>query len=262
MKARPITVHKLRSITRSTLSRCPDPGPALAARLPPPPIRRVAHAAAAPASRRRRRASPGRRALLPPPDEGFLVMATPVNQDSITPVNTWEEEELELEEEECLNSSCFCKGLLCKRKRAKFSDSTVRQQQGIEAAAMDMVMEEAAALSLGVSASKEPVHVATGRVEQSNCGAKHANGTTDNEPARLRLHKICSATHWKEPSYDFEEQGPSHLKLFTCKVTIHVDTFTTTIVECISEPKRSKKAAQEHAAQGALWYLKIFGHAN
>lgn len=162
-------------------------------------------------------------------------MATPVNQDSITPVNTWEEEELELEEEE---------------------------QQGIEAAAMDMVMEEAAALSLGVSASKEPVHVATGRVEQSNCGAKHANGTTDNEPARLRLHKICSATHWKEPSYDFEEQGPSHLKLFTCKVTIHVDTFTTTIVECISEPKRSKKAAQEHAAQGALWYLKIFGHAN
>jgi hypothetical protein len=78
---------------------------------------------------------------------------------------------------------------------------------------MDMVMEEAAALSLGVSASKEPVHVATGRVEQSNCGAKHANGTTDNEPARLRLHKICSATHWKEPSYDFEEQGPSHLKL-------------------------------------------------
>ncbi|XP_052168869.1 endoribonuclease Dicer homolog 4-like isoform X1 [Oryza glaberrima] len=163
---------------------------------------------------------------------------------------------------QCLNSSCFCKGLLCKRKRAKFSDSTVRQQQGIEAGAMDMVMEEAAALSLGVSASKEPVHVATGRVEQSNCGAKHANGTTDNEPARLRLHKICSATHWKEPSYDFEEQGPSHLKLFTCKVTIHVDTFTTTIVECISEPKRSKKAAQEHAAQGALWYLKIFGHAN
>mgnify|MGYP003702707869 CR=1 FL=1 len=69
MKARPITVHKLRPITRSTLSRCPDPGPALAARLPPPPIRRVAHAAAAPASRRRRRASPGRRALLPPPDE-------------------------------------------------------------------------------------------------------------------------------------------------------------------------------------------------
>uniref|UniRef100_A0A0E0M187 DRBM domain-containing protein n=1 Tax=Oryza punctata TaxID=4537 RepID=A0A0E0M187_ORYPU len=189
-------------------------------------------------------------------------MATPVQQDSIIPVNTWEEDELELEEEECLNSSRFCKGLLCKRKRAKFSDSTVRQQQGIEAAAVDKVMEEAAALSLGVSASKVPVHVATGRVEQSNGGAKHANGTTDNEPARLRLHKVCSAAHWKEPSYDFEEQGPSHLKLFTCKVTIHVDTVTSTIVECISEPKRCKKAAQEHAAQGALWYLKIFGHAN
>ncbi|KAF0911456.1 hypothetical protein E2562_008327 [Oryza meyeriana var. granulata] len=123
-------------------------------------------------------------------------------------------------------------------------------------------MEEAAALSLGVSDSKEPVFGANGRVEQSNGGTKHANGTTDNELSRLRLHKICSATHWKEPSYDFKEQGPSDLRLFTCKVTIHVDTVTNTIVECISEPKRYKKAAQEHAAQGALWYLKIFGHAN
>jgi hypothetical protein len=33
-------------------------------------------------------------------------MATPVNQDSITPVNTWEEEELELEEEEVTASRC------------------------------------------------------------------------------------------------------------------------------------------------------------
>jgi hypothetical protein len=43
---------------------------------------------------------------------------------------------------------------------------------------MEKVMEEAAALSLGVSASncKEPVHGANGRVEQSNGGAKHANG--------------------------------------------------------------------------------------
>uniref|UniRef100_A0A0D9XDR2 DRBM domain-containing protein n=1 Tax=Leersia perrieri TaxID=77586 RepID=A0A0D9XDR2_9ORYZ len=135
-------------------------------------------------------------------------------------------------------------------------------QPGIESTtAMEKVEEETAALSLGDSASKEDVHVANGCVEQSNGGAKHANGTADNEPAWIRLHKICSAIRWDKPSYDFEEQGPSHLKLFTCKVTIHVDTVTNTIVECISEPKRFKKAAQEHAAQGALWYLKIVGHS-
>uniref|UniRef100_A0A0E0M185 DRBM domain-containing protein n=1 Tax=Oryza punctata TaxID=4537 RepID=A0A0E0M185_ORYPU len=218
-------------------------------------------------------------------------MATPVQQDSIIPVNTWEEDELELEEEEQQGIEAAAVDKVMEEAAAlslgvsaskvpvhvatgrveqsnggakHANDSIVRQQHWIEATAMAKVMEEAAALSLGVSASsrKEPVHGANGRVEQSNGGAKHANGTTDNEPARLRLHKVCSAAHWKEPSYDFEEQGPSHLKLFTCKVTIHVDTVTSTIVECISEPKRCKKAAQEHAAQGALWYLKIFGHAN
>ncbi|XP_015696564.1 endoribonuclease Dicer homolog 4-like isoform X2 [Oryza brachyantha] len=148
------------------------------------------------------------------------------------------------------------------RKRAKFSDSTVRQQQGVEAAAAEKVAAGAAALSLGVSASQEPVHGGSGRVEQRNGGAKHANGAIDKEAATLGLRNICSATRWKEPSYEFEEQGPAHDKLFTCKVTIHVDTVTNTILECISEPKRYKKAAQEHAAQGALWYLKIFGHAN
>jgi hypothetical protein len=35
-------------------------------------------------------------------------------------------------------------------------------------------------------------------------------GYTGNEPARLRLPKICAAIGWKEPSFDFKEQGPPH----------------------------------------------------
>jgi endoribonuclease Dicer len=35
---------------------------------------------------------------------------------------------------------------------------------------------------------------------------------------------------------------------------------SATLLECYSEPKLQKKAAQEHAAQGALWCLKHLGY--
>ncbi|KAG8056757.1 hypothetical protein GUJ93_ZPchr0002g23521 [Zizania palustris] len=187
-------------------------------------------------------------------------MAPPVHQKSaFIPVNTWWEDELELEEGE---------GLICKRKRAKFSDSTMPQKKGIEIAVAEKVKEATAAPPLGVSVVKYETEGAIDHVDLSGDRAngynkEHANGSTctSKEPARLRLHEICSAAHWKEPLYNFEEQGPSHAKLFTCKVTIHVETWTNTVLECMSEPKRQKKAAQEHAAQAALWYLNIFGHS-
>ncbi|KAL5201722.1 hypothetical protein ABZP36_036076 [Zizania latifolia] len=114
----------------------------------------------------------------------------------------------------------FFKGLICKRKRAKFSDYTVPQKKGIEIAVAEKVKEETAAPPLGVSAVKYQTEGTTDHVDQSDDGAngysqEHANGSicTSKEPARLRLHTICSAARWKEPSYNFEEQGSSHGKL-------------------------------------------------
>ena len=47
---------------------------------------------------------------------------------------------------------------------------------------------------------------------------------------------------------------------YTFKVTIQVDGATSTLLECYSEPKLQKKAAQEHAAVGTLWCLKHLGY--
>jgi hypothetical protein len=38
-------------------------------------------------------------------------------------------------------------------------------------------------------------------------------GSAGNGSARSRLQKICRASGWNEPLYDFEEQGPPHNKL-------------------------------------------------
>ncbi|KAL5200966.1 hypothetical protein ABZP36_035320 [Zizania latifolia] len=100
-------------------------------------------------------------------------MAPPVHQKSaFIPVNTWWEDELELEEGE---------GLICKRKRAKFSDSTVPQKRGIEVAVAEKVEKETAAPPLGVSAVKYQTEGGTDHVDRSDDGAngysqEHANG--------------------------------------------------------------------------------------
>ena len=89
---------------------------------------------------------------------------------------------------------------------------------------------------------------------------KFIDSTSKRPEARSALNKLCSAIGWKYPTYDFEEQGPPDTKLFTCKVTVHVDTITDTVVECFSDPKPLMKAAQEQAAQGVLWCLKCLRH--
>ncbi|KAG8048043.1 hypothetical protein GUJ93_ZPchr0008g11916 [Zizania palustris] len=79
---------------------------------------------------------------------------------------------------------------------------------------------ETEVIPLGVSAVKYETEGAIDHVDQSDDGAngyskEHTNGSTctSEEPTRLRLHKICSTTHWKEPLYNFEEQESSHTKL-------------------------------------------------
>lgn len=170
------------------------------------------------------------------------------------PINTLKEEEVELEEE--------------KHKRPKISGSIVQPQQEIEVPAIEKEKKGHGVLAFKVSAGKKPMdgvsdYVVQSTGEANDCSEGQAHGSASKEPAAwYRLNTICSAIGWKAPLYEFEEQGPLRNKLFTCKVTVHVDTITSTDVESFSEPKRQKKAAREHAAQGALWCLKHFGHVN
>ncbi|CAM0951371.1 unnamed protein product [Alopecurus aequalis] len=170
-------------------------------------------------------------------------MVPPVHQESsIMPINAREEGEFKLEEKEC--------------KKPKFAGSIVQPQQEIEVLATENNNK-----GHGDPSLKESVYVVQSNGEANGCSEGHVHGSTNKElAARPRLAQLCSAVGWKHPTYDFGEQGLNHTKLFTCKVTVHVETFTDTVVECLSEPKPQKKAAQEQAAQGVLWCLKRLGH--
>ncbi|KAJ8634847.1 hypothetical protein MRB53_009114 [Persea americana] len=87
-------------------------------------------------------------------------------------------------------------------------------------------------------------------------------GAQYTPPARSRLYEICTANRWSPPEFICcKEEGPSHLKLFTYKVTVEVKVGSKiNVVECLGGPKPRKKAAAEHAAEGALWYLRGLGH--
>nr|TKW33148.1 hypothetical protein SEVIR_2G213600v2 [Setaria viridis] len=175
----------------------------------------------------------------------LLVMEPPMkHKPSAVPINT-SLEKLELEDKSAV---------LVKRRRIEFLGSIVQPQQDIE---VDMEHKVADDLPVEISTGDDPMDVLTGCAMQSS---GDANGC-GNEPARLRLPKICAAIGWKEPSFDFEEQGPPHNKLFICKVTVHLEGLVNTVMECFSDPKPKKKAAQDHAAQAALWCLERFGHA-
>ncbi|XP_073000978.1 endoribonuclease Dicer homolog 4-like isoform X2 [Typha latifolia] len=90
------------------------------------------------------------------------------------------------------------------------------------------------------------------------------NGITssvDHKMARSRLFEFCAANYWSPPFFECcKDEGPSHLRMFTYKVIVHIKGVTSTCLECYSEPKVQKRAAQEHAAEGALWYLKQLGY--
>jgi len=161
------------------------------------------------------------------------------------PINT-QEEKFEFEEKE----------LSCTTKKPKFTGCVVQPQQEIEVVATESKNKEHGNPPLKGSAS-----VVQSNGEANRCDDGHVHDSTNKgQAARSRLAQLCSAIGWKNPTYDFEEQGLHHTKLFSCKVTVRVETFSDTIVECCSEPKPQKKAAQEQAAQGVLWCLKKLGH--
>ncbi|KAK1630806.1 hypothetical protein QYE76_005121 [Lolium multiflorum] len=173
-------------------------------------------------------------------------MVPPVHQQaSIMPINT-PKEEMELKEKE----------LVCAHKKSKFAESVVQQQQETEVLAVESEHKGHGDPSLKDSAS-----VVQSNGEANGCSEGLVSGSTNKElPARSRLDQLCSTIGWKCPTYDFEDQGFYHTKLFKCKVTVHVETFSDTVVECYSEPNPQKEAAQEQASQGVLWCLKCLGH--
>ncbi|VAI32799.1 unnamed protein product [Triticum turgidum subsp. durum] len=186
-------------------------------------------------------------------------MVPPVYQEpSIMPINTTEKE---LEEKE----------VLCTHKKPKATGCVAQPQQEIELAI------ESDNKGHGDPSPKESACVVLSNGEANGCSEGHVldmtrveriitvqifhTGGANEEPeASSRLAQLCSAIGWKSPTYEFQEHGHDHTKLFTCKVSVLVETFTDTVVECISEPKPQKRAAQEQGAQGVLWTLKRLGH--
>ncbi|KAM6579905.1 hypothetical protein CsatA_003679 [Cannabis sativa] len=79
--------------------------------------------------------------------------------------------------------------------------------------------------------------------------------------ARSRLYEVCAANSWKPPSFECcKDEGPGHLKLFTYKVLVEIEEASDMVLECFSGEHPKKKAAAEHAAEGALWFLKKQGY--
>ncbi|XP_073010330.1 endoribonuclease Dicer homolog 4-like isoform X2 [Typha latifolia] len=100
-----------------------------------------------------------------------------------------------------------------------------------------------------------------GTIEEASFSSqREANRILVETSARSRLFEICATNHWDPPSFELCEEGPVHQRIFTCKVTIVMGSIT--ILECLSERKPEKNAAEEHAAEGAIWYLKHSGHSS
>ncbi|KAE8819125.1 Endoribonuclease Dicer-like protein 4 [Hordeum vulgare] len=171
-------------------------------------------------------------------------MVPPVHQEpSIMPINTMAEKEFEEKE------------VLCTHKKPKATGCVAQPQQEIKLAI------ESEDKGHDDPSLKESACVVLSNGDANGCSEGHVLGGANKEAAaRSRLSQICSAIGWKCPTYEFEEHGRGHTKLFTCKATVHVETFTDTVVECVSEPKPQMRAAQEQGAQGVLWTLKCLGH--
>ncbi|WJZ98263.1 hypothetical protein VitviT2T_016802 [Vitis vinifera] len=86
-------------------------------------------------------------------------------------------------------------------------------------------------------------------------------GGVQKVSTKARMYEICAANYWKPPSFECcKEEGPSHLKLFTVKLTMKIEDGSGLLLECYGYPKSTKKAAADSAAEGAIAYLKQEGY--
>ncbi|XP_022929800.1 dicer-like protein 4 [Cucurbita moschata] len=94
----------------------------------------------------------------------------------------------------------------------------------------------------------------------SSTDLQSSSGRSGKTTAISRLYETCAANHWNDPSFDcMDEEGPSHLKMFTYKVVLKIEEAPARTLEFIGAPQLRKKAAAEHAAEAALWYLEKEG---
>ncbi|TKY48027.1 Ribonuclease 3 protein 1 [Spatholobus suberectus] len=108
------------------------------------------------------------------------------------------------------------------------------------------------------------VEDASSNPKSESCGTttsptqSHTERGMKKGTARSNLYEICAANHWKPPIFECcKEEGPSHKRMFTFKVIIEIEA-SRNIIECYGAPHRKKKAAADHAAEGALLYLKVY----
>ncbi|XVF35510.1 hypothetical protein REPUB_Repub18cG0151900 [Reevesia pubescens] len=104
--------------------------------------------------------------------------------------------------------------------------------------------------------------VASCSIVDPNCGTDSlSRGESHTRTARSQLYEICAGNYWKPPLFECcKEEGPSHLRSFTYRVILEREEAPDMILECFGGSRTTKKAAAEHAAEGALWYLKNEGY--
>ncbi|KAI8023022.1 Dicer-like protein 4 [Camellia lanceoleosa] len=103
----------------------------------------------------------------------------------------------------------------------------------------------------------------TATIENNSCNLDPlATGGSSKKSARSWLYEICAANCWKPPSFECcNETGPHHLKEFTFKVSVKIEE-ASDVLAAFGAPHSRKKDAAEHAAKGALWYLKNAGYVH
>ncbi|KAF5945922.1 hypothetical protein HYC85_016150 [Camellia sinensis] len=132
----------------------------------------------------------------------------------------------------------------------------------------------------------------TATIENNSCNSDPlATGGSSKKSARSWLYEICAANCWKPPSFECcNETGPHHLKevannvlmktirstfqggvkavlvaeneiQFTFKVSVKIEE-ASDVLTAFGAPHSRKKDAAEHAAKGAIWYLKNAGYVH
>ncbi|KAM7472961.1 hypothetical protein LguiA_011144 [Lonicera macranthoides] len=99
------------------------------------------------------------------------------------------------------------------------------------------------------------------KAENNSCLADSQNAGGSHKTAKSCLYEVCTANYWAPPIFEcWKETGPSHLKEYIFKVVVVIEGTPDTVLDCFSKPRGKKKDAAEHAAEGALWYLKHEGY--